>query len=88
MADLALENKDQKKVLEVLQDKQQSNNESIKNFIFSLLIRDKHLFEQYSDFLEELIQKSAEVEILEVLLKLYVSKGDQSRQALILKRIL
>lgn len=88
MADLALENKDQKKVLEVLQDKQQSNNESIKNFIFSLLIRDKHLFEQYSDFLEELIQKSAEVEILEVLLKLYESKGDQSRQALILKRIL
>ena len=88
MANLSLEKGDQKRVLEALQNKNQSSNDSIKNFVFSLLIQDQNLFEQYSVYLEELIQKSTETEILQVLLKLYQSKGDQDKQFLVLKRIL
>ena len=58
MANLSLEKGDQKRVLEALQNKNQSSNDSIKNFVFSLLIQDQNLFEQYSVYLEELIQKS------------------------------
>lgn len=88
MADLALENNDHKRILQTLQDKELSSNETIKNFIFSLLIQNQSLFENFSEYLDELIHKSTEVEILEVLLKLYESKGDTSKQSLILKRIL
>jgi hypothetical protein len=35
-----------------------TENEHAKNYVFSLLIRDANLFSQYSNYLDDLIQKS------------------------------
>ena len=88
MTEFAVEKNNEKKVLQTLQNRELSTNEAIKNYIFSLLIRDESLFEQYSQYLDELIQNSTETPLLEVLLKLYESKGDLPKQKLILSRIL
>ena len=43
----------------------------IKNYLFSLLIKHSTLFEQYSDYLEEMAGKTNDTNILQILLNIY-----------------
>ena len=88
VADLAREKNDHKRVLDLLKDSTNWKNDILKNYIFSLLIKDQMMFDEYSSYLEELASNSNEINILEILLKLYENKGDMNKQKNILNRIL
>jgi signal recognition particle subunit SRP72 len=89
LADLCKETHDTKPIIDFLQVLSKvGSTEDAKNYIFSLLIKDSNLFEQYSGYLDGLIQKSTEVKILEILLKLYKNKKDKGKLMAIYNRML
>jgi len=60
----------------------------IKTYIFSLLIKNSTLFEQYSDYLAEMAELTADSNILLILLNVYENKADLDKQRYILLRLL
>lgn len=88
LVDLCQEIGDTKSIIDSLQILSKTDNEHAKNYVFSLLIRDTNLFSQYSDYLDDLIQKSKQIKTLEILLRLYENKQDKQKQILVYNRIL
>lgn len=51
-----------------------------RHYLFGLLVRNKGLFEEYTDYLGELTEASNDIGVLTMLLSVYESKGDGKRQ--------
>lgn len=60
----------------------------IKNYIFSLLVQKPVLFDQYSEYLSELVAMTNDHAILSLLLRVYESKDDIIKQKAILSKLL
>lgn len=53
-----------------------------------MLIKNSDLFEQYHEYLDELLEKTNDIKILDILLRLYESKEDLAKQEAVLNKIL
>jgi hypothetical protein len=60
----------------------------VKNYIFSLLIKSPDLFEQYHEYLSELLEKTSDIKTLDTLYRLYENKQNIVKQEIILTKIL
>lgn len=65
-----------------------SKHPMIKNYIFSLLVQKPVLFDQYSEYLSELVAMTNDHAILSLLLRVYESKDDIIKQKAILSKLL
>ena len=64
------------------------DNVVIQNYIFSQLLKNPTFFSENSAKLDELIEKTKDLKILEIVLKIYESKNDEKKQEFVLKKIL